>query len=63
MMSINHATVALADALGSGIGGLAILMLGYGPMAAILGAMGIAAAAIFQFLAIDPTRTEAREHS
>jgi len=63
MMSINHATVALADALGSGIGGLAILMLGYGPMAAILGAMGIAAAVIFQFLAIDPTRTEKREHS
>jgi len=58
MMSINHATVAMADALGSGVGGLALLMFGYGEMAAILGAMGIAAAIVFQLLAKDPTKTE-----
>jgi len=58
MMSANHATVAMADALGSGVGGLAILTLGYGAMATILGAMGIAAAIVFQLLAKDPTKTE-----
>ncbi len=63
MMSANHATVAMADALGSGIGGLAILMLGYGAMAAILGAMGIVAAIVFHFLAIDPTKTKMQTHS
>lgn len=56
MMSVRHATVALADALGSGIGGLVLLQLGYGGMAAVLGSMGIAAAAVFQLLAIDPTK-------
>jgi len=63
MMSINHASIALGDALGSGIGGLALLLSGYGGMAICLGSMGIAAATVFQFLAIDPTRTEARGHS
>jgi len=57
MMSVRHATVALADALGSGIGGLVLLHFGYGGMAAVLGSMGIAAAAVFQLLAIDPTKT------
>lgn len=63
MMSINHATVALADALGSGIGGLALLQLGYGAMAISLGAMGIAAAIVFHLLAIDPTKTKMQTHS
>jgi len=57
MMSVRHATVALADALGSGIGGLVLLQFGYGGMAAVLGALGIAAAAVFQLLAIDATKT------
>lgn len=61
MMSVRHATVALADVLGSGIGGLALLQLGYGSMAAILGSMGIAAAVIFYLLAVDPTETEMRK--
>ena len=63
IMSINHATVALADALGSGIGGLALLQLGYGAMAISLGAMGIAAAIVFQLLAIDPAKARMQAHS
>ena len=63
MMSANHATLAMSDAIGSGIGGLALLMSGYGAMAATLGAMGIAAAIIFQLLAKDPTKTETQTHS
>jgi len=63
MMSVNHAAVALGDALGSGIGGLALLLFSYEGMAISLGAMGIAAAIVFQLLAIDPTRTETHPHS
>jgi len=58
MMSINHAAGAAGSALGSGIGGLALLLFGYEGMAISLGAMGIVSAAIFQLLAMDPTKTE-----
>ena len=63
MMSVNAAAGNLGSTLGAGIGGLALLMLDYEGMASSLGVMGIAAAIIFQLLAIDPTRTEKHEHS
>jgi len=63
MMSVNHAAVALGEALGTGIGGLALLLFNYEGMAISLGAMGIAAAIIFQLLAIDPTKAEKHKHS
>jgi len=63
MMSARHATLALAEVLGSGIGGLALLQFGYGSMAAILGSMGIAAAIIFHLLAVDPAKSDIRKSS
>jgi len=63
MMSVNSAASSMGSTLGAGVGGLALLVFDYGGMALSLGLMGIAAAIVFQLLAIDPTRTEKREHS
>jgi len=63
MMSMSTAADQGGAALGAGVGGLLLLLFNYEGMAISLGAIGIAAAAIFQFLAIDPTRTEKREQS
>jgi len=58
MMSISSAATNLGSSLGAGIGGLTLLLLGYEGMAISLGAMGIAAAIVFQLLAVDPTKAE-----
>ena len=63
MMSLSTAADQSGSALGAAVGGLLLLLLNYEGMAIALGAMGIAAAIIFQLLAIDPTRTEKHEHS
>ncbi|MDH5450083.1 MAG: MFS transporter [Candidatus Bathyarchaeota archaeon] len=57
MMSINSAAQSLGSTLGAAIGGLALDLYGYEVLGSILGAIGIFAAIIFFFLAIDPTRT------
>lgn len=57
MMSINSAAVNMGLALGAGVGGLALLLYDYEAIGISLGAMGIAAAIIYQFLVIDPTKT------
>ncbi|UCH57075.1 MAG: MFS transporter [Candidatus Bathyarchaeota archaeon] len=56
MMSMNSATMNIGAALGAGFGGFVILMYGYEPLGVALGVLGIIAALVIQFLAVDPTR-------
>jgi DHA1 family inner membrane transport protein len=63
MMSISSAADNLGSSLGAGIGGLALLSFGYEGMAISLGAMGVAAATVFQLLAVDPTKAETQTRS
>jgi len=58
MMSISNAAGNLGSSLGVGIGGVMLLLFDYEGVGVSLGAMGVAAAMVFQFLAIDPTRSE-----
>ena len=58
MMSINSAALSLGNALGSALGGLALVLFNYEVMGSILGAMGIVAAIIFYLLTIDPGSPE-----
>jgi len=63
MMSISSAADNAGSSLGAGIGGAALLLFNYEGMAISLGVMGIAAAVVFQLLAIDPTKAEMRTGS
>ena len=56
MMSIITAAMNIGEAIGAGIGGLALLLYGYNVLGISLGTFGIAAAMIYQLLTIDPTR-------
>lgn len=56
MMSMNSAAGSIGSALGVGVGGLILLFYDYEVLGLPLGAMGIAATIIYQFLAVDPTR-------
>lgn len=57
MMSINSAAIGLGSALGAALGGLELVLFNYEVLSSTLGAMGIAAAIVFYFLAMDPTGT------
>jgi predicted MFS family arabinose efflux permease len=57
MMSIDSAVVNLGSALGTVIGGIALLFFDYEGLASALGAMAIVAAIVVSLLAIDPTKT------
>jgi len=61
LMSLSTVAMASSNTLGSALGGLALLQFNYEGMWIIIGVFGIIAAAIFQFLAIDPTRDKTRE--
>jgi predicted MFS family arabinose efflux permease len=63
MMSISTAADNAGSSIGASVGGLALILFNYEGMALSLGAMGIASAIVFQLLAIDPTKTEARTGS
>ena len=58
LMSISTAASSLGASLGVGIAGATLLSFDYEGVGVSLGVMGIAAAMVFGFLAIDPTRTE-----
>jgi len=60
MMSISSTAGNLGSSLGVGIGGVMLLLFDYEGVGMSLGALGVAAAMVFQLLAIDPTRSEKR---
>ena len=60
MMSIDSAVVNLGSALGTAVGGAALLAFNYEGLGSALGAMGIVAAVILFALAIDPTKETAK---
>lgn len=55
MMSIDTALINAGSAIGSTIGGLALLYLNYEGLGSVLGAVGIVAAVVFFLLTRDPT--------
>jgi len=55
MMSVDTAAISLGSALGTVVGGLALLSFDYEGLGVTLGVMGVAAAVVFYFLTIDPT--------
>lgn len=59
MMSLNSASAYIGYALGTGVGGLALLRSGWEMLSAVLGAMFIASVVIY-YLARDPTRVPAK---
>jgi len=59
MMSVNMAAGSLGAALGSGIGGLALYLHGWGLVGISLGTLAILSMCIYQLLAVDRTRSTA----
>ena len=55
MMSLTSAAQSLGSALGAALGGAILVLSDYLIMGSVLGALGIVAAIIFYFLALDPT--------
>jgi len=56
MMSVDTAAISLGSALGTVVGGPALLSFDYQGLGMALGMMGVAAAVVFYFLTIDPTQ-------
>jgi len=56
MMSVDTAAINLGYAVGTVVGGLALLSFDYEGLGISLGVMGVAAAVVFYFLTIDPTQ-------
>lgn len=55
MMSVDTAVINAGSAIGSALGGLALLYLNYEGLGSVLGTIGIAAAIVFFLLSKDPT--------
>jgi len=55
MMSLFTMFAGVGTAVGAGIGGLALIVYGYGVLGIILGSMGVIAAIVFKFATVDPT--------
>ncbi len=60
VMSISAASANMGSALGSGLGGLALLLYGYKAVGPSLGLLGVASATILYFFAVDPTRASVK---
>ena len=58
-MSLDTAAINLGSALGTVIGGAALLSFGYEGMGSVLGAIGIAAALVFYLFAREPVDNQA----
>jgi predicted MFS family arabinose efflux permease len=56
VMSVNTAAYSLGSTFGTGLGGLVLILWGYGSLGVYTGIMAIIAAIIFRFLSIDPTQ-------
>jgi predicted MFS family arabinose efflux permease len=54
MMSLSRAVTQVGFSLGSGLGGVFLLLYGYQDMFLLLGSLAIASALVFQFFTIDP---------
>jgi predicted MFS family arabinose efflux permease len=54
MMSISSAATSLGSAVGAAVGGMALIWFDYDVLGIILGAMGIIAAIVFNFVTVDP---------
>ncbi len=61
MMSMNSASANLSGVLGSGLGGLALLMYGYQALGPSLGLLGLASGIIMYLIVVDPTRVQSQE--
>ena len=57
MMSVDTAVINIGSALGTVVGGVALLYLNYEGLGSLLGAIGIVAAAVYFLLTKDPTVT------
>jgi predicted MFS family arabinose efflux permease len=58
MMSMNSASLSMSGVLGSGLGGLALLMYGYQALGPSLGLLGLASGIIMYLIVVDPTRVQ-----
>ena len=58
MMSISSASVSMGSALGSGLGGFALLLYNYEAVGPSLGLLGLASAIIVYLIVVDPTRVQ-----
>jgi predicted MFS family arabinose efflux permease len=58
MMSISAASANMGSALGSGLGGLALLLYNYEAVGPSLGFLGLASAIIVHLIVVDPTRSQ-----
>jgi len=58
MMSVNSAMGSMGGVLGSGLGGLALLMYGYKALGPSLGLLGLASGTIIYLIVVDPTREQ-----
>lgn len=58
MMSMNSASTSMSGVLGSGLGGLALLMYGYQALGPSLGLLGQASGIITYLVVVDPTRVQ-----
>jgi predicted MFS family arabinose efflux permease len=59
MMSLDSAVINLGSALGTSVGGFALLSLDYQGLGMVLGVIGVVSALVFLLLTIDPTRKKA----
>jgi predicted MFS family arabinose efflux permease len=55
MMSLNHGSLNLGQAVGTSLGGVLLLRYNYGMLGFGLGLLGLVAVLIFYFWVIDPT--------
>jgi DHA1 family inner membrane transport protein len=58
IMSVNSAMGSMGGVLGSGLGGLALLMYGYQALGPSLGLLGLASGIIMYLIVVDPTRVQ-----
>jgi predicted MFS family arabinose efflux permease len=58
MMSMRSASTSMSGVLGSGLGGLALLMYGYQALGPSLGLLGLASGIIMYLVVVDPTQMQ-----